>query len=204
MSDGPAPNDEAAVRSALELERLKLEIDKLKADVARSGRSQILDSLVRLTPLISVLIAVFGVTFSIYQYNAEQRKNRIAREEQSKKEASAAQREFMKPLLERQQQLYFEASSAAATIASSSNSDERRKAADAFWKLYWGPLIFVESKEVSAEMKKFGNCLDGTENCDAGALKNRSLSLASTMETSLLKTWNAKPEEFTQNQFIYR
>ena len=203
MSDGSTPNDEAAVRSALELERLKLEIDKLKADIAKSGRSQILDSLVRLTPLISVLIAVFGVTFSIYQYNAEQRKNRIAREEQSKKEASAAQREFMKPLLERQQQLYFEASSAAATIASSSNPDERGKAEDAFWKLYWGPLIFVESKDVSAAMKKFGNCLDRTESCDAGELKNRSLSLASTMETSLLNTWNAKPDEFSQNQFIY-
>src|SRR5687767_8028872 len=146
MADGSVPSDEAAVRSTLELEKLKLEIAKLKADITKGGRSQILDSLVRLTPLISVLIAVFGVTLSIYQYNAEQGKNRIAREEQSKKEASAAQREFMKPLLERQQQLYFEASSAAATIASSSNPDERRKAEDAFWKLYWGPLIFVESK----------------------------------------------------------
>lgn len=204
MTDGSAPNDKAAVRSAVELEKLKLEVEKLKADIGKSGRGQILDSLVRLTPLISVLIAVFGVTFSVYQYNAEQRKNRIARDEQSKKEASAAQREFMKPLLERQQQLYFEASSAAATIASSSNPDERRKAEDAFWKLYWGPLIFVESKEVSAAMKKFGSCLDRTENCDPGELKNRSLSLASTMETSLLKTWNAKPEEFVQNQFIYR
>jgi hypothetical protein len=204
MSDGSAPNDEAAVRSAVELEKLKLEIEKLKAEIARSGRSQILDSFVRLTPLISVLIAVFGVTFSVYQYNAEQRKNRTAREEQSKKEASVAQREFMKPLLEKQQQLYFEASSAAATVASSSNPDERRKAEDTFWKLYWGPLIFVESKEVSAAMKKFGNCLDRTENCDAGALKNRSLSLASTLETSMLNTWNAKPEEFVQNQFIYR
>ena len=204
MSDGSSPNDEAAVRSAVELEKLKLEIEKLKADIAKSGQRQILDLLMRFTPLISVLIAVFGVTFSVYQYNAEQRKNRIAREEQSKKEASAAQREFMKPLLEKQQQLYFEASTAAATIASSSNPDERRKAEDAFWKLYWGPLIFVESKEVSAAMKKFGNCLDRTEDCDASALKNRSLTLASTMETSMLNTWNAKPDEFVQNQFLYR
>lgn len=33
---------------------------------------------------------------------------------------------------------------------------------------------------------------------------DRSLALVSTLETSMLNTWNAKPDEFIKGQFVYR
>ena len=81
---------------------------------------------------------------------------------------------------------------------------ERRKAEARFWILYLGPLVMVESTDVSGAMKKFGRCLTGQDTCDAAELNDRSLALASTLETSMLNTWNAKPDEFIKGQFVYR
>lgn len=53
-------------------------------------------------------------------------------------------------------------------------------------------------------MKHFGRCLGRVKECNADEIKSRSLALASALEASTLKTWNAKPEEFTSNQFMYR
>jgi hypothetical protein len=163
---------------------------------------------------VTVLVAVLGFVFTVWQYRSEQQKKRAAidaqsardkaeRDERARRDSDSAQREFMKPLIEKQQALYFEASNAAATIASSSDDRERSKARDTFWRLYWGPLVMVESTQVSRAMKSFGSCL-GRVQCKADEIKNRSLALASALEASMLKTWNAKPEEFTNNQFIYR
>jgi hypothetical protein len=110
----------------------------------------------------------------------------------------------MKPLLEKQQELYFEAATAAATIASTRDAAERRKAEAKFWILYRGPLVMVESTDVSGAMKRFGRCLTGEDKCNDGKLNDRALALASTLETSMLKTWNAKPDEFIKGQFVYR
>jgi len=189
--------DQDRARSEAEFEKLQLEIAKLKAELANVKRVRTIDSLVRLTPLLTVLVAVTGFLFTIYQYRDEQEKNRQARSEQFNKETAdreernrrdkeSAWREYVKPLLEKQQLLYFEASSAAATIVSSKNPEDRRKAVNTFWTLYWGPLVFVESREVSAAMVQFGRCLNGDEQCDDSELKNRSLSLTTTMQESIL------------------
>jgi hypothetical protein len=216
MSDSDSRSQDYNIsRSEAELEKIRLEIERLRIEIPNIRRSKSIDLVVRLTPLITVTIATLGFMFSVYQYRAEQRINREAqqaqltketneRAERDKRDRVLAQREFMKPLLERQHELYFEASSAAATIASSKNPDERRKAENTFWKLYWGPLVFVESTDVSGAMLRFGNCLSGVQACSDDELKNRSLSIASAMEASILKTWNLKPEDFTQNQFLYR
>ena len=190
--------------SEAEFKKTQLEIEKLEVEIANTRKDQLIDSIVRLTPLLTVLVTVIGLGFTVWQYSAEQQKNRRERTE-------TAQREFMKPLLEKQRELYFEASSAAATIAASSDPEERRRAINTFWQLYWGPLIFVESQEVSGAMKRFGECLNGDCLSEGDQpnqpkdvkLKTLSLALASTMEASSLKTWNAKPEDFTTNQFVY-
>ena len=194
---GSTDQDQDRARSQAEFEKLQLEIAKLKAELANVKRVRTIDSLVRLTPLLTVLVAVTGFLFTIYQYRDEQEKNRQARAEQFTKETAdreernrrdkeSAWREYVRPLLEKQQLLYFEASSAAATIVSSKNPGDRRKAVNTFWTLYWGPLVFVESREVSEAMVKFGRCLNGEEQCDDSELKNRSLSLTSTMQESIL------------------
>ena len=192
----------------LETEKLKLEIDRLKAE-----RAQV-RSLSSYVPLISVLVTVAGFGFGIYQYRAQQIQNRESQERLANQESQAraaqsvrdrenAQREFMKPLLEKQLALYFEASSAAATIARATDQGERKKAIDTFWRLYYGPLVIVESMDVSGAMKSFSRCLNGTESCDQMEMNERALALATAFQKSMLKSWNMKPEDFAQDKFQY-
>ena len=181
-----------------------MEKPKLSREAADKERLSGLEFMLRVLPAITVLVTVLGFVFTVWQYRSEQNKNRIAALQQSEKDNETAQRAYMKPLLEKQQQLYFEAATAAATIASTHDPVERRKAEANFWVLYWGPLVMVEGQDVSGAMKRFGNCLSGADKCNDEVLKQRSLALASTLEASMLKTWNAKPEDFTKNQFSYR
>jgi hypothetical protein len=205
-----------SARSSLETRKLELEVERLKLEVASTAKLQRFELTLKWLPTLQILVTVLGFAFTIWQYRAEQARNRTAtaeqavkqsaeRAEQARREKELSQREFMKPLLEKQQQLYFDAASAAATVASpASNALERRQAEARFWVLYWGPLVMVETTEVSGAMKNFGKCLRGEEKCSAYELQSRSLSLASTLEAAMLKTWNAKPDEFTTFQFDYR
>ena len=71
----------------------------------------------------------------------------------------------------------------------------------------------VENERVSGAMKDIGCCLDRTTTCGNGQtrstecgpdeLKDKSLTLASTLEQAMLTNWNKKPEEFTKGQFVY-
>jgi hypothetical protein len=209
------PDNDNERRSAAELEKLGLEIEKLRRDIASSVKLERYDLAIKLLPSLTVIVTVLGFAFTLLQYRVDQQEKRGAAEEQLTKEfkerAESAQRElateqrqFMKPLLEKQQSLYFEASSATAIIASSSDQRERTQAANTFWRLYWGPLAMVESTDVSGAMKSFGYCLSKENRCDSDELRHRSLALASALEASMLKTWKANPSDFTNEQFTYR
>jgi len=78
--------------------------------------------------------------------------------------------------LQTQLTLYLQAASAAATIARSTDDAEKKKAMNDFWRLYQGPLIIVESKEVSDAMVKFGSCLDAIESCSQTEISQRALA----------------------------
>ena len=207
--------DEQDVLAAAQLEKLRLENEKLTLELQKLRGSNWVNSLISYLPLITVLLTVGGFCFGIYQYRAQQRANREAnaeqsrrdreaREIQSKRDTENAQREFMKPLLQNQLSLYLQTSAAAATIARSGDPNERKKAINDFWRLYEGPLIMVESKEVSGAMVRFGQCLDGTETCDEAEISDRCHSIASRMQESLLKSWNTSPENFATDKFTYR
>jgi len=198
-----------------QLEKLRLENEKLGFELENLKRGKGLSSFIPYLPLITLLVTIAGFGFGVYQYRAQQqanrnaqaeqsRKDREAREIQSKKDTETAQREFMKPLLQNQLSLYLQASAAAATVSPSTDPVERKKAVNDFWRLYEGPLIMVESKEVSGAMVAFGNCLDKTESCDEAEMSNRSHALASRMQESILKSWNTSPENFAADKFIYR
>ncbi len=195
------------VKLRLENERLSLEIESLKR-----GRNHLI-ALTDYIPLITVLVTIAGFSFGIYQYRAQQIENRIseetlarqereAREAQAQKDNDTAQRDFMKPLLEKQLSLYFEASSAVSTIATTADSSEREKATNTFWHLYYGPLVIVETEKVSGAMKRFGKCL-GEDSCSKDEMNKRSLALATALQEAMLKSWNLKPEDFTQDKFKY-
>src|SRR5437016_10086000 len=152
------------------------------------------DNFTQFATLITALVAVAGFLFGVYQYQKQQGLNRMSATE-------SRDREFLRPLWEKQVALYFDASEAAATIATTSDPEERRKAEARFWTLYWGPLVMVESPEVSGAMKKFGNCLRGEGD---GDLRDLSLSLASAFQSSLTEGANLRLVEFSKGKIDYR
>jgi hypothetical protein len=187
--------DQAHLLQAVQLEKVRLENEKLKFELEslKNGKGKGLDRFIPYLPLITDLVTIAGFGFGVYQYQAQQEanrvtqeqqstKDRVARELQSKQETEAAQREFMKPLLQNQLSLYLQATTAAATIATSTDPIERRKAINDFWRLYEGPLIMVETHEVTGAMVRFGNCLREPENCNQGELGNRSRAIGSRMQ----------------------
>lgn len=197
------------------LEKLGLENEKLRLELESLKQGNGLSSLIAYLPLITVVVTIAGFGFGVYQYRAQQQANRVAQAEQSRKDREAreiqskenletTQREFMKPLLQNQLALYLQASSAAATISRSADPIERKKAINDFWRLYEGPLIMVETKEVSGAMVEFGNCLNATESCDEVEISRRAHALASRMQESLLRSWNTNPENFAADKFTYR
>ena len=208
-------DDQNAHLVTAQLEKLGLENEKLGFELENLREGKGLSSFIPYLPLITLLVTIAGFGFGVYQYRAQQQANRDAQAEQSRKDREArviqskkdtetAQREFMKPLLQNQLSLYLQASAAAATVSRSTDPVERKKGINDFWRLYEGPLIMVESKEVSGAMVAFGNCLDKTESCDEAEMSNRSHALASRMQESILKSWNTSPENFAADKFIYR
>lgn len=188
----------------IELEKLKLENEKLKLEIAalQKGKkwSEILQGYL---PFISILLAVAGFGFGVYQYRNQEEQNRSQGKLNYEAQINNERRDFMKPLLEKQLALYLEASEAASTIATTTDVNERKKALNNFWRLYYGPLVMVENTEVSGAMKTLGDCVPPRGNCDKGELSNLSLKLATKLQTALLSSWNRKPENYTADKFQY-
>src|SRR5712691_10932303 len=114
-------DDQNTLLVTAQLEKLRLENEKLGFELENLKRGKGLSSFIPYLPLITLLVTIAGFGFGVYQYRAQQqanrdaqaeqsRKDREARETQSKKDTETAQREFMKPL-----SLYLQASAAAAT-----------------------------------------------------------------------------------------
>ena len=216
MTDSkPDYDDQNALLVTAQVEKLRLENERLRLELEGLGKGNAVSSLIPYLPLITVVVTIAGFLFGVYQYRDQQQANRVAqaeqsrkdreaREIQSKKDTETTQREFMKPLLQNQLSLYLQASASAATIARSTDPIERKRAINDFWRLYEGPLIMVESKEVSGAMVQFGNCLDDDESCDQAEISKRAHALASRMQESLLRSWNTNPENFAVDKFTYR
>jgi hypothetical protein len=171
----------------LRLEKLRLEIEEMKRNGAWNRR------LGRYLPVLSTVIPLVALLLTIMQLR-----------HQSEAAALTAQRGFMEPVLTRQLNTYFEASGAAATIAGSQDADEQKKAREAFFRLYWGPLVMLESKEVSGAMKGFGWCLEQADRCGAADLQRRSLLLSSTLQNDLFESWKLTPEQYASRMIDYQ
>ena len=87
-------------RDALELERLALENQKLRAEL--NGRTTVWEGLQRTSPLLGSLLAIVAFVFGVIQYNDQQNKERATRENELQLQAMARDQEFIKPLWERE------------------------------------------------------------------------------------------------------
>jgi hypothetical protein len=80
---------------------------------------------------------------------------------------------------------------------------KRKQSIEAFFALYHGKMILVETKSVSATMVRFGRCLDGIESCTKDEMNTRCRALATAMAESMAATAKMTFDQFAGNQFKY-
>lgn len=176
---------------------LELKVEKLNLEIAELKRSQTWNRGLGLAlPLLSALIPLLALLFTVQQFVRQQ-------EASARAEKLSSERAFMQPVLEQQMNTYFEASAAAATLASSRSSVKLDEARETFFRLYYGPLVMLESPEVSRAMKNFRACIDLPEECPPGGLQTLSLSLASSLQTDFFSSWNLSPESYAKRSIDY-
>lgn len=181
------PHSTSQSEAELKLEKLRWEIQQLKAGTGVAARIAVF------TPLLSAILAIAGVWIGLYQFQVQQAASaRQLDADRARQEADARrlrELELQNPFWQKRLQLYFEAAEAAGTIASQPSGPERAKAEAAFWRLYLGPLAVVEDDQVEAAMVSLGSCLDGSEPCDRASLSRRALALAHSCRQSVGDTW---------------
>lgn len=188
MGANEQTGQQAAMAEA-QLQKLQLEIKKLKFDVESLGStSSQAEKFMRFVPLITVVIAVAGFWFTVHQYNQQQAAA-------ATKLAADREQALLKPFLDKRLELYFAASEAAATMALSKDKAERDKAESKLVQLYAGTLIIVEDQEVEGAMLKVYKCITGQDPCDEAEKQRRSQALASRARDSIGKSYNLKLEQ---------
>ena len=201
MSNSQATSGGSTGRDALELERLALENQKLRAELER--RPGVWEGLQRMSPLLGSLLAIIAFVFGVIQYIDQQDKERRTRENELQRQAMARDQEFMKPLWERELSTYFLTSETVATIAGTTDAAKRRAAEEQFWRLYRGPLVILETQTLSGAMKAFGTCLDGTERCSPGEFNDRSLAVSSAIQLAIEAHAALRLSDFSKGKFQY-
>jgi hypothetical protein len=189
-------------RTTLELDRLALENEKLKLELARM-RPSAWDALQRLSPLLGGVLALAAFVFGVIQYVEQRQRELATRETELARQAAARDQEFMKPLWERELAAYFLASETVATITRTSDAVRRRAAEEQFWQLYAGPLVILETKALSGAMVRFGHCLDGTESCSQSELRDRGLAVSSAIQQAIQEHAQLRLSEFSKDKFQY-
>jgi hypothetical protein len=181
-------------REDLERRKLQAEVRKLELDIGAMSRKAWDERLVKLTPLLSVIIAALTVIATVWQYH-----------EQGVHQAELSRREAVKPLLDRQTELYMEASKVVARLAQAPTARER-SAEDVrkFWELYNGPLIIVESRGVSGAMQRFGSCLGAEASCDRSTLEKASRALSTAILESIRDDSRMTPAQFAESRHHYQ
>ena len=202
MTDSTATGTGSTNRDSLELERLALENQKLKAELERM-RPNVWDGVQRLSPFLGSLLAVAAFVFGVVQYVGQHERELNTREVELRRQAAARDQEFMKPLWERELATYFLTSETVATIATTPDAAKRRSAEEQFWRLYQGPLVILETKALSEAMVAFGKCLDGTEQCSTGELRNRGLAVSSAIQLAIQEHAELRLSEFSKGKFQY-
>jgi hypothetical protein len=177
-------------RAQLDCQRLTIELNKLRS--AAPWYQKPLQLLPMLTACISVLAFAFSVAvFAWTQYS------------QGKNAARQAEREFMKPWLESQWETYSDALDAASGAITATDPVEQAAAERKFWQLYYGRMVMVETKGVSAAMMEVGDCLRAKPTCEPGRERGRVLALASQMAKSMKETAQVSYDAYVDNQFEY-
>jgi hypothetical protein len=186
-------SDRQSAMAEAQLEKIQLEIKKLKFDVESLGSTSFqAERFMRFLPLVTVLVAVAGFWFTVHQYNKQQAAAAKQQADAAAKLAADREQDLLRPFMQKRLELYFTAADTAATIALSKDKAQRDQAESKFMQLYAGSLVIVEDEAVERAMIDFHKCLTGQESCDVNELQRRAQAIASRARDSIGKSYNIK------------
>lgn len=187
-----------------EFMELNLKIEKLRLEIAELSHAHSWNRRgARLLPFLTALVSMLALVFAVQQFVAQQKTMSAAQERQAQADQFASERAFMQPVLARQMNLYFETSSTVAVLASTKNPKEKARALDDFARLYLGPLVLIESPEVSSQMKKVRACLERGNACAPQTLQGLSLELSSSLQADFFSGWKLSPKDYADRSINY-
>jgi hypothetical protein len=139
---------------------------------------------------LPVLTAVIGGLWGLITYLDNQRRT-------AEKESQTLLIQAQQPFLQKQLSLYFETSTIVGKLVTEDPHSESWKASDGrFWALYWSELAMVETRELEAAMKNFGDILRIYERSpDAGTkerLESAALAVAHAIRASVERGWGVR------------
>jgi hypothetical protein len=181
------------IRLQLEIEKLRNENQKLELEIRSLRRLGIFRVILAAMPLLTALVAVGGLVFTLFQFRAE-----LAKQLEERIRADR------KPLWDAQLNYYFKAVEAAGDYVTAEDENERRLARSQFLKLYWGPLPFIvdiipdeqESRGlIYGPCEAFARCLDGRDTCTEKAVQKKAIALGSAIQAAVGKKWKVKVAE---------
>ena len=132
---------------------------------------------------VSVLLVAVGLAAGLWQY------------------WDANQQQYKKEIWSAQKRLYEQAVKAASEIANGDSLKSVAESRKVFWRLYWGNLAMLESRNVATAMVEFGKILGKCESSNdktcfhpvpgdfATELQLAALDIAHCARESLQKTW---------------
>jgi hypothetical protein len=139
---------------------------------------------------LPVLTAVIGGLWGLFTYVENQKQT-------AAKESQTLLIRAQQPFLQKQLDLYFETSTIVGKLVTEDPHSDSWKANDErFWALYWSELAMVETRELEAAMKSFGDALKIYERTpDSGSkerLQSAALAVAHAIRASVESGWGVR------------
>jgi hypothetical protein len=172
--------------TAVQIERLKLEIENLRSSNEWGNRSAFA------TSLITALIAIASFWVGIHQFRETQNREIEKLQAEFRNSVALSEKEFRRRFYEKQMDLYFDISKTAAQISITEDPDEIQKLHRHFLEIYNGNLNLVQDRQVMNAARQFEQSFNehGRNQADRNRLRESARALSEACRNSIRDIWN--------------
>ena len=172
--------------TAVQIERLKLEIENLRSSNKWGNRSALA------TSLITALIAIASFSVGIYQFRETQNREIEKLRAEFNNSIALSEKEFRRRFYEKQLDLYFDISKTAAQISITEDLDAIQKLHQHFMEIYNGNLNIVQDQQVMNAARQFEQSFNEYSRNQAtrNKLQDSARALSEACRNSIRDIWN--------------
>ena len=172
--------------AAVQIEKLKLEIENLRSGNKWGNRTALA------TSIITALIAIASFWAGIYQFRETQNQEIERLRAEFKNSVALSEKEFRRRFYEKQLDLYFDISKTAAQISITEDRNEIQKLHRHFLEIYNGNLNIVQDQQVMNAARQFEQSFNEYSRNPAArnTLQASARALSEACRNSIKDIWN--------------